>query len=231
MLEENKIYLGDCLEVMKKIDDKSIDLIITDPPYLINYKTSYRKDKTHRYNFVIEGDNDPDLIKEFLQEANRCLKEDTAIYVFLHQTRIDILKNEIEKLFKIKNIIVWKKNNWTAGDLRCSFGRSYEFLILANKGKRKINGKRLNDVWEFSRVVGKKQLHQNEKPVELIKRCIEKHSNENDLILDCFLGSGTTAIACKNTNRRFIGIEKDKGYYDIAIERIAQQDFDYNFGN
>ena len=66
--------------------------------------------------------------------------------------------------FKVKNMIIWKKNNWTAGDLKGQFGKQYEILFLANKVRKEINGKRFSDVWEFDKVVGKNQLHQNEKP-------------------------------------------------------------------
>lgn len=122
--------------------------------------------------------------------------------------------------FKIKNIIVWVKNNWTAGDTKAAFGKQYEFIILANKGRKFFNGKRLTDVWFYDRVSGKKQLHQNQKPLSLIEQCILKHSDKNEIVLDPFMGSGTTGVACVNTNRRFIGMELDKQYFDIAKERI-----------
>ncbi|MDN5612405.1 MAG: site-specific DNA-methyltransferase, partial [Staphylococcus equorum] len=103
-----------------------------------------------------------------------------------------------------------------------AFGRIYEIIFLVVKGVNHFNGKRLTDVWEFDRVSGKKQLHQNQKPLDLIKQCIEKHSDDGDLVFDGFVGSGTTAIACKELNRNYIGFELDKDYYDIAIERISK---------
>lgn len=219
-MEINKIYNEDCLEGMKKIDDGSVDLIVTDPPYLINYRTGWRKDKEHRFGRVILGDDDKELIKRYIEQCYRVLKDNSAMYMFCSMDKVDFFKQELEKHFKIKNMIIWVKNNHTAGDLKAQFGKKYEIIFLVNKGRKKFNGKRITDVWEFDRVSGKSQIHQNQKPVELIELCVEKHSNEGDLILEGFMGSGTTAIACLNTNRNFIGFELDEGYYEAAKKRI-----------
>ena len=208
---------------MSKLKDNSIDLIVTDPPYLMDYKTNRRNNKEHRFCKPIIGDNDEGLITRFIKESYRVLKDDSAMYVFCNSNRIDFFKKEIESAgFKIKNIIVWVKNNWTAGDLKASFGKQYEFIILANKGRAFFNGKRLSDVWEFDRVVGKKQLHQNQKPLELIERMILKHSKPGGLVLDPFMGSGTTGVACIKHGRKFIGYELDKRYFEIAEKRIKE---------
>ena len=221
-MELNKIYNEDCLEGMKKIPDKSIDLIVTDPPYLVNYKTGRRKDETHRFNKVILNDDNEQLIIDYINECYRILNNNSAMYMFCSSDKVDFFKQQLENKFKIKNMIIWIKNNHTAGDLKGAFGRKYEIIFLVVKGVNHFNGKRLTDVWEFDRVSGKKQLHQNQKPLDLIKQCIEKHSDDGDLVFDGFVGSGTTAIACKELNRNYIGFELDKGYYDIAIERISK---------
>lgn len=220
-MELDKIYNIDCLEGMKDIEDKSIDMIVTDPPYLINYKTNYRKDKEHQFCKVIKNDDNPQLISDYIKECYRIMKDNTAMYMFCNFDKVDFFKQELEKYFKIKNMIVWIKNNWTAGDLKAQFGKQYEIIFLVNKGRKLFNGKRLTDVWDFNRISGKKQLHQNEKPLDLITQCILKHSKENDVVFDGFLGSATTSIACINTNRRFIGFELDTGYFNIANERIV----------
>lgn len=221
-MELNKIYNEDCLEGMKRIPDKSIDLIVTDPPYLVNYKTGRRKDKTHIFNKVILNDDNEQLIIDYINECYRILKNNSAMYMFCSSDKVDFFKQQLENKFKIKNMIIWIKNNHTAGDLKGAFGRKYEIIFLVAKGVNHFNGKRLTDVWEFDRVSGKKQLHQNQKPLDLIKQCIEKHSDDGDLVFDGFVGSGTTAIACKELNRNYIGFELDKYYYDIAIERISK---------
>ena len=223
-MELNKIYNEDCLEGMKDIPDSSIDLIVTDPPYLINYKTGNRKDKEHRFNKVILNDDNEDLIKGYIKECYRILKDDTAMYMFCSAAKVDFFKTELEKYFAMKNMIIWEKDHFTLGDLENTFGRKYEIVFLVNKGIKKFNGKRLGDVWKFKRVLGDKQVHQNQKPIELIEQCIEKHSDENEIIFDGFMGSGTTAVAAMNTNRQYIGFELDEYYYNVAMERLNNHD-------
>ena len=219
-MELNKIYNEDCLEGMKRIPDGSVDLIVTDPPYLMNYKTGRRKDKTHRFNDVILNDNNEQLIVDYIKECYRILSDDTAMYLFCSSNKVDLFKRELEKLFSIKNMIIWVKNNHTAGDLESAFGRKYEIVFLVNKGQRKFNGERLTDIWEFPKVSTDGQLHQNQKPIELIKRCIEKHSNVGDVVFDGFMGSGTTAAAALDTNRNYIGFELDEYYFNVAEKRL-----------
>ena len=219
-MELNNIYNEDCLEGMKRIPDGSVDLIVTDPPYLMNYKTGRRKDKTHRFNDVILNDDNEQLITDYVKECYRIMKDDTAMYLFCSSNKVDFFKRELEKLFSIKNMIIWVKNNHTAGDLESAFGRKYEIVFLVNKGQRKFNGERLTDIWEFPRVSGDGQLHQNQKPIELIKRCIEKHSDVGEVVFDGFMGSGTTAAAALDTNRNYIGFELDEYYFNVAEKRI-----------
>ena len=219
-MELNKIYNEDCLEGMKHIPDGSVDLIVTDPPYLMNYKTGRRKDKSHRFNDVILNDDNEQLITDYVKECYRIMKEDTAMYLFCSSNKVDFFKRELEKLFSIKNMIIWVKNNHTAGDLESAFGRKYEIVFLVNKGQRKFNGERLTDIWEFPKVATDGQLHQNQKPIELIKRCIVKHSNVGDVVFDGFMGSGTTAAAALDTNRNYIGFELDEYYFNVAEKRL-----------
>lgn len=218
-----KLYYGNCIPILKSFPSKSVDLIVTDPPYLIEYKTNHRIDKKHDFTREIPNDSNRILIQKFLYESYRILKDNKAMYVFCSWKTVDLFKTMIKQAgFIIRNMIIWVKNNWTAGDLEAQFGQRYEIIILGNKGRAKIRGKRLTDVWFFDRVAGNKQLHQNQKPLDLIKQCIEKHSDEGDLVLDPFLGSGTTAVACELLNRRWIGIEIQKKYCDIAKKRLSE---------
>ena len=194
-------------------------------PYLIAYKTSWRKDKTHKFCHEIDNDrpSDTELIKNFIEKSFQLLKDNSAFYCFCSWKTSDIFKNLLEKAgFTIKNQIIWVKNNHTSGDLKAQFGQQYEVCFYCNKGRKFINGKRLTDVWFFDRVSGKSLVHQNQKPVELIEQIILKSTDENNTILDPFMGSGTTGIACVNNNRNFIGIELDKQYFDIAQNRIKE---------
>ena len=220
-MKDIKLYCDDCLNIMKQIENESIDLIVTDPPYLIKYKTNRRKNKNHDFCSEILNDDNEQLIIDYIRECYRILKNNTAMYMFCNCDKVDFFKQELENAgFKIKNMIIWVKNNWTAGDLKAQFGKQYEIIFLVNKGRKCFNGKRITDIWMFDKISGKKQLHQNQKPVDLLKQCILKHSDENDIIFDGFMGSGSTGVACIKTGRKFIGVELDKKYFEIAKERI-----------
>lgn len=231
MLELNTIYNMDCLEGMKDIPDNSIDLVITDPPYLCDYS---RHDKNSRFSKKIANDENnkanEEMLKNYFNECWRIMKENTAFYCFCNYKKIDFFKKEIETAgFNIKNILIWDKKSQGMGDLKTTYGYSYEFIIFASKGQPKIRGKRIADVWQFSRVKPKEQQHQNQKPIDLLVQAIEKSSDENAVVFDGFVGSGSTAIACINTKRNYIGFEIDKNYYDIANERIKTNGIRCNY--
>lgn len=213
-----KLLHGDCLELMKDIPDKSIDMVLTDPPYLINYQSNYRKNK---YKKIENDNNNTTFISNYFKECSRILKDDTVIYSFCSWHNVDIFKQEFEKYFKLKNIIVWNKNNTSMGDLKGSYAPKHEFILFGHKGRRLLNGFRYPDVLEAKRTGNK--LHPTQKPIDLLEIFIKTSSNENDIVLDCFMGSGSTGVACINTNRNFIGIEKDDNYFKIAEERINKR--------
>ena len=144
------------------------------------------------------------------------------MYMFCSFDRVDFFKKELEKYFNIKNMIIWVKNNWTSGDLEAQFGKQYEIIFLVNKGRAKFKGRRLSDVWDYRRVSGNDLIHQNQKPVPLIKQCIIKHSEKDDLVFDGFMGSGTTAIAAIEEERNFIGFELDEKEYKKAKKRVDE---------
>lgn len=214
---------GDCLEEMMKLADDGVkvDMILTDPPYLMNYKTGRRKDKTHDFCKPIANDTNFELIKDIMPLLFELLNQGGAIYMFCNANHIDYFKQQIEQHFTLKNILIWVKNNWGAGDLKGAYAKQTEFILYAVKGRHILNGARDTDTLYYNRVVGNMQLHQNQKPVDLCKYLINKSSNENDTVLDCFMGSGSTGVACLQTNRNFIGIELDEKYYNIAKERCS----------
>ena len=228
MIESNKVYNCDCINLLDNMIQENllIDGIITDPPYLMDYKTGWRKDKNHKFCKEIVGDNNDYLIETYINKCYQVLKDNTPFYCFCNSNKIDIFKQNIENAgFIIKNIIIWVKNNWTAGDLEAQFGKQYEMIIYANKGRAKFNEgvKRYTDVWSCPRIVGNEQLHQNQKPIELIEKIIEISTQKNDLIFDGFMGSFTTAVACHRTSRRYLGAEIDKEYFNIGNMRLKKE--------
>lgn len=206
--------------------DGCVDLVLTDPPYQIGYKTSRRKDKNHRFCTEIFNDANVDFLEMYLCECYRILKKDRAAYVFCSPKTVDLLTSICKRIgFSIKNRIVWVKNNWTAGDLRCQFGQQYELILLLNKGRAPFRGKRISDVWQFSRVPTNELVHQNQKPIDMLMQCLEKHSDIGDLVFDGCMGAGSVGVACVQSGREFFGVEIDEGYFAIAKDRIyrAQQ--------
>ena len=221
----NHIYNGDCVSGMRPLPDKCIDLVVTDPPYLMNYRTNRRKDKHHKFCREIKGDSDFGLIENYLKECYRVLKDDSAMYMFCNSNQIAFFIETAKDVgFKLKNIIIWVKDEHTSGDLKAAFGCQYEFILLLNKGRKFFKGHRITDVWKFDRVFWKRKLHQNQKPLALLERCIGYHSDESDVVLDGFMGSGSTAVAARNLGRNFIGWEIDKEYYDIATKRLQAEE-------
>jgi len=217
-----KLINGDCLEVMQSLidDGVKVDMILTDPPYLMKYSTGFRSDQTHKLSQEILNDDNFELIRDIIPLCYELLEEGSAFYCFCSEHHLDYFKQQIEKYFTIKNICIWIKNNGSGlGDLKGSYVRTNEFIIFATKGRHLLNGKRDPNVFYYPMVRPNNRLHINQKPTDLLGFIINKSSQPNDIILDCFMGSGSTAIACKNTNRQFIGIELDKDYYQIAQER------------
>ena len=208
------IYNEDCISGMKKLPEESIDMILTDPPYGMIFQSGYRKVKHSK----IENDDNLDWLSEFAQECYRLAKNDTAHYIFCSWHKIDEFKQEFEKYFTVKNILVWVKNNFGMGDLEADFAPQTEFVLFLQKGRRKINGKRDSNVLNFRKT--NNELHPTQKPVDLIEYLIIKFSDEGDTILDPFMCSGTTAIASINLNRKYIGFEIDVNHYNTTIERI-----------
>ena len=196
----NKVIQGDCLEVMKDIPDKSIDLVLTDPPYGIEFRSNYRLKK---HNKII-GDNRYPI--EIFDELFRVAKR--AVYVFCRW-------DNLAELPKPKSVLAWVKNNWSMGDLKHEHGRQWEAICFYPQEEHEFI-KRIPDV-----VTGKRtgnNLHPTEKPIDVIGKII--NANVGNLILDPFLGSGTTAVAAKQLKRNFIGIEISPDYCKIANERL-----------
>lgn len=209
--------MGDCLQVMKDIPDKSVDCIITDPPYGMKYQSA-RRTATPQFK-KIENDNNIDWFPEFIKECYRVLKDNSHIYIFCNDYNISKFRDLQEQAgFKNKRTLVWVKNNHTSGDLFGDYANKTEFINYAQKGRRLLNGGRDTNVLNFNRV--SKLEHPTQKPIDLNEYLIKKSTNENDIILDPFAGSGTTGVACKNLNRNYILIEKEPEYIDIINKRL-----------
>ena len=228
----NKVTCGDCLEIMKQIPDKSIDLVLTDPPYNIA-KAEWDK-----------IDNYIEWCKSWIKECKRVLKKSGSLYVFCSQTYQAEFDLMLRKYFKIENRIIWYYEGGIPAKKHFSYyhepifycrvnEKDYTFNVddirIKQKTDRKGNnpkGKNCGDVWYIPNLAGRFLVstgHPTQKPLKLIKRMMLASSNKGDTVLDPFLGSGTTAVACKELGRNFIGIEISPEYCKIAEQRLAQE--------
>lgn len=213
----NKIHNADCLEFMKQLPDKSIDLVLTDPPYGMNYTRHIENKKFDN----ITNDDNLIWLGEYCETTKIISKNNAHIYIFCSWHNIDIFKSILQKYFHFKNLLIWDKNSQGMGDLRTDYGCGYEFICFCTNTKEKmksLNGTRDNNIVKIPNCIN--DIHPTQKPIQLFEYLINKSSNENDLVLDCFSGSGTTAIACSELKRNFICIEKDKGYYEASCQRL-----------
>lgn len=257
----NRIYLGDCLELMKDIEDKSIDCILCDLPYgKLTDKTRAKWDENLNYD-------------DIFNHCRRIIKDNGAILLFGNEPFSSIVRIKLFKLYKYdlkwvkskttgfananyrpmnkyEDIMVFSKANASAGGKSNPMIYNPQGLVAVNRKKKNTAARQgivKNDtnnlgsgnslLQEGSEYIQKYTgypcnviyfdnpkiyLHPTQKPVELCEYLIKTYTNEGDLVLDNCMGSGTTGVACINTNRDFIGMELDEKYFNIAKDRIEE---------
>jgi site-specific DNA-methyltransferase (adenine-specific) len=237
------LRLGDCLEIMKDMPDKSVDLVLTDPPYNISKLNDnrdrsklnspiMRRESPLKYDF---GDWDNmgrveflEFTGKWLKECCRVLKDGGTIISFFNKEDISLLGWEGKKDgIRTRTIFTWCKTNPVPSFRKVNYLSATEFVWIGSKGEKSwvCNFKMQKEMKNYFVTSNKsaygKTSHPTEKPESLMRHFIEIHSSDNDTVLDCFMGSGTTAIACKELGRNFIGIEIDEKYFEIAKKRIS----------
>ena len=245
-MKHNTISNMDCLKYLKRIPDNSVDLVLTDPPYNIGFDGGKGWDRWEDEREYIKW------CLEWTKECIRVLKDERMLVVWgtLKTESFLLYKlalNRTKGIFP-QNEIIWSYN-W-GGREKTNFGRKHEYAWCYSKGEkflfnsenilqdRKVN-KSLRDnkeyvlgtiptcVWEVNNHTMSKDYcgwHTTTKNLNFLERMIRAYTNDNDLVLDCFMGSGSTAIACKKTNRDYIGCELDKEYISKARKRIKSYD-------
>ncbi len=221
---DTNLILGDCLTELIKIPDNSVDCIITDPPYGIDYQSNFREATPQFDKLQNDKETAIELLDKCLAISRNKLKINSHAYIFTSWKVYSYIQNIVKKYFQIKNVLVWVKSGGMIGDLEADYMDKYEMIIYATKGRRLLNGIRESNVLNYDRPSSTKYHHPTEKPVELLKYLISKSSNENELILDPFMGSGSTCVAAKETKRKYLGIEIDKQWFDEAQRRINGND-------
>lgn len=233
--ENYHLMLGDCLERMKEIPDGSVDLILTDPPYNISRDSCFLSGKNPAKKgdvFLIkhdfgEWDKKPLDLNILFNEFNRVLKRGGTLLIFYDIWKLQDLKTAAENFkFKQPRVCCWVKNNPVPlnSDKNYLSNACEYFVTFVKSGKGVFNSKYDNGLYKYPICHGKERTeHPTQKPLMLISELVLKHSNKNDVILDMFMGSGSTGVAALNTNRKFIGFEMDEGYFNIAVERINNE--------
>ena len=212
--EMGMLFHGDCMNLLKEIDDNCVDLCLTDPPYGIDL-TPQRENGKFKNTKVINDDN-LTWLPNFVEEIYRISKN--VVCVFCGWQNIDKFKIEFEKKFVIKNILVWNKDWFGMGN---NYRPNYELILLCCKTNIKTKSNNKSNILTYRRLSPNKLLHSCEKPISLLKDLIYELSEEEDVIFDPFMGSGSTCLACKELNRRFIGCELDDKYFEIAKSRFC----------
>ena len=226
-----KLINGDCLEEMKNIKDDSIDCILTDPPYNISKKNGFKGFFGYKAGLDFgEWDKDFDLTS-WIGSATKKLKKGGTIIVFTGWRSISYIVEELEKNgVETKDLIRWERTNPFPRNRDRRFLTDCDYAILGTKKGAKWTFNRLSETFERPKIeyrcANKSDhlhgYHPTSKPVFVMEYLVKRVTNENDVILDCFMGSGSTGVAALNTNRNFIGIELDKNYFEIAQQRIKE---------
>ena len=277
------LYNDDCLEVLKNIEDETIDLVVTDCPYHIigagkceleelsyatNKKTGEKYKKTcgilntrleteikvvnGRRKKFIKGTNHFDLcgifsdadsstyarqgklfkyndikFSDWLPDVYRVLKKGTHCYIMINARNLKELQTGAEKVgFEFQQLLVWNKTNMNGTPNRYYMNKLEFILMLSKRPERRINNMGQCNLLNIPNILGNK-AHPTEKPYLLMKVFIENSSNEGQIVLDPFMGAGSTGVACRELKRDFIGIEIDERYFNVAKQRIEERSKKY----
>jgi site-specific DNA-methyltransferase (adenine-specific) len=211
----NTPICSDWREAIKQVPDKSIDLLLTDPPYGMQFQSNHRKVRHKR----IQGDDSLEWLGGWAKEMHRVMKQEAHLYIFCSWHNVDAFKREIGAYFEIKNILIWEKNNTGMGDLEGDYAPKYEMILFCSNGSKKLNGGRDANILKAKRTGN--ENHPTEKPTNLLAYLIEKSSNVGDVVLDTFAGSFSTAQACIETGRNYLCFEIEEEYCRIAKNLLA----------
>ena len=229
MLEINKIHQGDCLELMKDIPDNSVDMVLCDLPYGISRNSGFSSGKLKKFNVISQqfGSWDKKNIDlSLLSKGSYRILKKGGVCVFFY----DIWDSKTIKIafnnFNQPRILIWTKTNPVPINSRINvLSNAQEFAFsFVKKGKPTFNGKYHNCNFNYPICHGKERTkHTTQKPLKLFEEIITLYTNKSDIVLDMCIGSGTTAVACKELGRDFIGFEISQKYVDIANKRLKQE--------
>lgn len=216
-----------CFDFLKTLESNSIDFILIDPPYEVSRETNFQSGGgVERLRISMDfGDWDYNFtgLDEVIQECYRVLKKGGTLFCFYDLWKITTLKSYFDEAkFKQLRFVEWIKTNPVPINSKVNYlTNAREIALVGVKGgKPTFHSQYDKGIYEYPICHEKGRFHPTQKPLELIKEIILKHSNEGDVILDCFSGSGTTAMASLSTGRSFVGCEINEEFYNKSRERI-----------
>lgn len=231
---EHNVYFEDCVEGMaERLDDNSVDCVITDPPYGMSFQSGRKTETTEEGARVkswdpIQGDQSLDdaldLLRRTLSETTRALRENGHAYIFCDWRGVHAIHPLVEEYLNVKNVLVWDKGSMGIGDLENNWGYSHEFIIFATNGDRAHElTEATRNVLQHGRPNRTDYVHPTMKPESLLVELVQTSTGQGDTILDPFMGSGTTAVAAIQNDREYVGFELDgENYRDVIERRIGE---------
>ena len=216
------IYHGDCRDVLPELAAGSADLLLTDPPYGMQFVGGGVK--TSRAN--IRGDGARQgvrVVRQMLGESSKVLATDAHVYVFCHWESWPDFYDAATSHVPIKSALVWWKDRGGMGDTELEYARDFEVILFGARGRRPLAGRRDGAVITGHAPVGVNREHPTEKPVSLMRYLVQKSCPLGGLVLDPFMGAGSTLRAAKDLGRRAIGIEIEERWCEVAARRLTQE--------
>jgi len=223
-VELKNLYQGDCLDKIEEIPEGSVDCVVTDPPYGIEWNTGSRSSvRELRENWSYEGDNDDiyPLLYRLFEKMQPKLKEDVHLYIFTSWKTWHKLLPVVDEFFEVKNMLIYLHYLSTGGSFY-QYRNGASIVMFASKGRRKLQG----DRWNYFDVRGEKRKEENyhpaQKSVSFCEELISNSTVEGETVLDPFAGSGSTLVAAEQLDRSWIGIELEDKFCDIIQQRIEE---------
>lgn len=228
-----KLVNASCFDWLKTVPSNSIDLVLIDPPYEVSRETNFQSGEktgkdTDRFRISMDfgkWDSGFSGLDNVIMECYRILKQSGTLICFYDLWKVSTLKTYFDNAkFKQLRFVEWVKTNPVPINSKTNYlTNAREIALVGVKGgKPTFNSEYDNGIYKYPVCHDKGRFHPTQKPIELIRDLIRKHSKENDIVLDCFSGSGTTAVASILENRNFVGCELDKTYYDKSMKRIEE---------
>lgn len=211
-LGRHRLLCGDATkieDVERLMDGKKADMVFTDPPYGVSWQNNAVK----RFDKLMNDD----VILEIAPIIDTVVKDDSAVYIWTAQSVYPIWRNQFKETYK--STIIWNKGGGGKGDLKGDFMPTYEMCMFCPKGRPRFRNIRPSAVWDIKKDSMSDYKHATQKPIQLAVNAMDIHSDREDVIVDLFLGSGSTLIASEKTGRNCYGMELDPKYCDVIIKR------------